>query len=63
MVLVGIVVWIILNRHKFGAHVYLIGDNEDSARLMGVNVGPDAHDALRPGRRRRGLCRSHSERG
>jgi simple sugar transport system permease protein len=39
MVVVGIIVWIILNRHKFGAHVYLIGDNEDSARLMGVNVG------------------------
>ncbi|MBI5957839.1 MAG: ABC transporter permease [Chloroflexi bacterium] len=39
MVLVGILVWIILNRHRFGAHVYLIGDNEDSARLMGVNVG------------------------
>jgi len=39
MVLVGIVVWGILNRHKFGAHVYLIGDNEGSARLMGVNVG------------------------
>ncbi|RPI98516.1 MAG: ABC transporter permease [Chloroflexi bacterium] len=39
MVIVGVVVWIILNRHRFGAHVYLIGDNEDSARLMGVNVG------------------------
>lgn len=39
MLVVGIVVWIILNRHKFGAHVYLIGDNEGSARLMGVNVG------------------------
>lgn len=38
MVLVGIIVWVLLNRHKFGAHVYLIGDNEDSAKLMGVNV-------------------------
>jgi simple sugar transport system permease protein len=38
MILVGAIVWVLLNRHKFGAHVYLIGDNEDSARLMGVNV-------------------------
>jgi simple sugar transport system permease protein len=35
---VGIVLWIILNRTKFGAHVYLTGDNIESARLMGVNV-------------------------
>ncbi len=32
------VVWFFLNRHKFGAHVYLAGDNVESARLMGVNV-------------------------
>jgi simple sugar transport system permease protein len=38
MILVAILVWVLLNRHKFGAHVYLIGDNEASARLMGVNV-------------------------
>jgi simple sugar transport system permease protein len=38
MVLIAVVVWIILNRHKFGAHIYLIGDNENSARLMGINV-------------------------
>jgi simple sugar transport system permease protein len=35
----AVVVWFFLNRHKFGAHVYLSGDNADSARLMGVNVG------------------------
>jgi simple sugar transport system permease protein len=35
---VGALVWVVLNRHKFGAHVYLIGDNVESARLMGVNV-------------------------
>jgi simple sugar transport system permease protein len=34
----AIVIWFLLNRHKFGAHVYLTGDNMDSARLMGVNV-------------------------
>ena len=27
-----------MNRTRFGAHVYLIGDNVDSARLMGVDV-------------------------
>jgi simple sugar transport system permease protein len=37
-VAVAILVWVFLNRHKFGAHVYLIGDNVESARLMGVNV-------------------------
>ncbi|MBC8447063.1 MAG: ABC transporter permease [Chloroflexi bacterium] len=37
-IVVAVLVWLFLNRHKFGAHVYLIGDNEDSARLMGVNV-------------------------
>jgi len=37
-VIVAGLVWAFLNRHKFGAHVYLTGDNENSARLMGVNV-------------------------
>jgi simple sugar transport system permease protein len=37
-IIVGVVVWFFLNRHRFGAHVYLTGDNIDSARLMGVNV-------------------------
>jgi simple sugar transport system permease protein len=35
---IAILCWIILNRTRFGAHIYLIGDNEKSARLMGVNV-------------------------
>jgi len=30
--------WVLLNRHRFGAHVYLIGDNINSAELMGVNT-------------------------
>jgi len=34
----AVVTWIFLNHHKFGAHVYLTGDNTDSAKLMGVNV-------------------------
>jgi simple sugar transport system permease protein len=35
----GLIAWFFLNRHKFGAHVYLTGDNVESARLMGVNTG------------------------
>jgi simple sugar transport system permease protein len=35
---IAIMVWLFLNRHRFGAHVYLVGDNIESARLMGVNV-------------------------
>ncbi|MDX2139354.1 MAG: ABC transporter permease [Chloroflexota bacterium] len=38
MLVVALVVWFLLNRHRFGAHVYLIGDSENSARLMGVAV-------------------------
>jgi simple sugar transport system permease protein len=37
-IIFAIVIWFLLNRHKFGAHVYLTGDNMDSARLMGVDV-------------------------
>lgn len=38
MIIVAVGCWLLLNRTAFGAHVYLIGDNEPSARLMGVNV-------------------------
>ncbi len=38
MIIIAVVTWFFLNRHRFGAHVYLTGDNVDSARLMGVNV-------------------------
>ncbi len=38
MVVVAVLVWLLLNRHRFGAHIYLIGDNNNSARLMGVNA-------------------------
>ncbi len=37
-IFVAMLVWFFLNRHRFGAHVYLIGDNIESAKLMGVNV-------------------------
>jgi simple sugar transport system permease protein len=35
---IAILCWIVLNRTRLGAHIYLIGDNEQSARLMGVNA-------------------------
>jgi simple sugar transport system permease protein len=38
MILIAVAVWFLLNRTRFGAHVYLTGDNIESARLMGVNV-------------------------
>jgi simple sugar transport system permease protein len=37
-VLIAIAMWVLLNRTKFGAHLYLVGDNIDSARLMGIPV-------------------------
>jgi simple sugar transport system permease protein len=39
LIIVTIIGWLILNRHRFGAHVYLTGDNINSAELMGVNTG------------------------
>jgi simple sugar transport system permease protein len=38
LVIIAILGWVLLNRHKFGAHIYLIGDNVKSAELMGVNT-------------------------
>jgi len=37
-IVVAILVWFFLNRTRLGAHVYLCGDNVESAKLMGVNV-------------------------
>lgn len=38
-VLAFIVGWVILGHTRFGRHVYSIGDNQEAARLMGLNVG------------------------
>jgi simple sugar transport system permease protein len=38
LIVVTILGWVLLNRHRFGAHIYLIGDNANSAELMGVNT-------------------------
>lgn len=34
----AVVTWFILNRHKFGEEIMFIGDNEDVARVMGINL-------------------------
>jgi simple sugar transport system permease protein len=34
----AILFWFLLYRHRFGNHVLFAGDNEDTARMMGVNV-------------------------
>jgi simple sugar transport system permease protein len=39
LVVITILGWVLLNRHRFGAHIYLTGDNINSAELMGVNTG------------------------
>jgi simple sugar transport system permease protein len=39
LIVIAILGWVLLNRHKFGAHIYLIGDNAQSAQLMGVHTG------------------------
>ncbi|TQV83598.1 ABC transporter permease [Denitrobaculum tricleocarpae] len=38
MIGIGIIMWLLLNRTRFGAHVFLVGDNPTSARLMGINT-------------------------
>jgi simple sugar transport system permease protein len=38
LVFIAILCWVLLNRTRFGAHVYLVGDNAESAALMGVNT-------------------------
>ena len=30
--------WLLLKRHKFGSHVLFVGDNKESARMMGIHV-------------------------
>lgn len=36
--IIAFAVWFFLNRTRTGAHIYLVGDNIDSSRLMGINV-------------------------
>lgn len=38
LVLIAIATWVLLNRHRFGANIYVIGDNKQTAELMGINT-------------------------
>jgi simple sugar transport system permease protein len=35
---VAVLLWLVLNRHRFGEHVLFIGDNRNVARVLGVQV-------------------------
>lgn len=37
-ILITIIFWLILNRHRFGAYVYYIGDNRAAAKMVGINT-------------------------
>lgn len=34
----AVLLWFVLNRHRFGEHILFIGDNKDVARVLGVSV-------------------------
>jgi simple sugar transport system permease protein len=36
--IICVVLWFILNRHRFGEHVLFIGDSNDVSRVVGINV-------------------------
>jgi len=38
LLLVTVAAWILLNRHRYGAAVYVIGDNVETAELQGINT-------------------------
>jgi simple sugar transport system permease protein len=38
MLFIAIIFWFMLNRHRFGSHVLFVGDNMESARMMGIKV-------------------------
>lgn len=38
-IVLAIVFWALLKRHRFGSHVLFVGDNAESAKMMGINVG------------------------
>ena len=38
MILTAVVIWYVLNRTAFGRHVYATGDDDEAARLAGINT-------------------------
>ena len=37
-IVLAVLFWFILNRHRYGSHISFVGDNRESARMMGINV-------------------------
>ena len=33
-----VLMWFILNRHRFGEHILFIGDNRNVAKVAGINI-------------------------
>jgi simple sugar transport system permease protein len=38
LVVASVAIWILLNRHRVGQNTYVIGDNRQAARLMGIPI-------------------------
>lgn len=38
LIVVFVIGWLVLNYTRFGRHVYAVGDNDEAARLMGLNI-------------------------
>ncbi|UCB47193.1 MAG: ABC transporter permease [Spirochaetota bacterium] len=38
MLVLTAIFWLLLKRHRFGSHVLIVGDNVESARMMGIRV-------------------------
>ncbi len=38
VLIAAVVLWFILNRHRFGEHILFIGDSNDVSRVVGINV-------------------------
>ncbi|KFI81892.1 ribose ABC transporter, permease protein [Bifidobacterium reuteri DSM 23975] len=38
MIIVYVIMWIVLDKTKYGSHVYAVGGNAEAARLAGINV-------------------------
>ena len=38
LILVSVISWVLLNRHRLGQNAYVVGDNRSAARLMGIPI-------------------------
>jgi ribose transport system permease protein len=38
LIIVNIIGWVVLNYARFGRHTFALGDNDEAARLMGLNI-------------------------